>query len=148
MARRLFANLEIDWERLRLPALDSCENPLAGQGLALSLATFREEHLRSLPALRVLYCQAVARGVLTDSEANFIAFLSTAAHCLRVGVRPAALFAFCLRERRFDMTSLVDEDQACQALKRALAEELSQAGWLTPKPPQLKPRRLARRPHH
>ncbi len=129
---RLLEDLEIDWHRLRGPALDrdaAAASRDPGQGRRLTLENFRTGHLRSPAALEALYRQAVARGLLADSEAGFITFLSTAAYCLRVGRRPAALFVHLVKKRAFP-ASLTDEDRALAGLKRRLAWERERRRWL------------------
>lgn len=123
---RLFEGLEIDWQQFRGPALDRDAAGAAGGpgqgGPPLTLENFRSEHLRSPVALEGLRRQAVARGLLADSEADRIHFLATAAYCLRVGRRPAALFAHLVRRREFP-ASHADEERGWFAFKRHLAEE-------------------------
>src|SRR4051794_2332708 len=96
--RPLFENLEIDWEAFTGPAVDL--GPAVRRdaiGPSPSLNHIREDDLRSVSSLRILYGQALVRGLLVDSEARFFGFIATASYCLRVGDRPAALFAHLVR---------------------------------------------------
>ena len=132
---RLLENLEIDWHRLRGPALerDAIRPPRGpGQVGPLTLENFRSEHLRSSTALRALHRRAVARGLLPASEAGLIRFVATAAYCLRVGRRPAALFVHLVRRGIFP-ASLSDEDRALSALRRERAREREACSWLRPR---------------
>lgn len=118
--QRLFENIEINWDALALPGRTSEEGRLAPEscaGLAPSLRGVRAEDLASVASLEVLYGQAVAQGILADSEANFLGFLSTAAYCRRVGDDPPALFAHFIRNRHYPAT-LEDEDRAISAVKQ------------------------------
>lgn len=85
--------------------------------------------MSSVASLTVLYRQAVSRRLLADSEAALIAFHSTAAMCLRVGRRPAALFAYLAKRGEFPAT-LADEDLACQKLKREATTQRQKYPWL------------------
>ena len=123
---RLFENIEIDWQRLSEPNQDEREVRPAqegGPGTRLSLANFRDEHLRSLAALRRLYGLAAERGLIRDSEASFFRFLATVASCLRAGERPAALLKYLLERREFPAT-LEDEDRAMEPVRRERAAGL------------------------
>jgi hypothetical protein len=130
--RRLFQDLELDWRRLSGPPVPS---PVS-EGQGLTLARFRTPHLRSIPALRTLYAEAVSGRLLPESEASFIAFIATAAYCLRVGNRPAALFVHLLRARVLSAPTLKDEDRACAALRRHLARERRGSAFLRPSRPE------------
>lgn len=140
--RRLFENIEIDWERLRGPELDRGE-----QGLDLtpmrdgpSLRSVRTEHLRSVPDLLSLHEDAVARGFIKESEAGLIAFLTTAARCLRRGRNPAALFRYLAERGCLNSTTLEDEDYAYARLKMHRKAERSRASflkWKSTPPPEL-----------
>jgi hypothetical protein len=131
---RLFDKLVIDWEEFRGPravADSHARGPSRPPLPARTIETLRADELGDADVLRGAYRTAVARGLLADSEANFLAFLSTAAYCERVGVRPAALFLHLVRAGRFPAT-LEDEDRAVAALKRALSAERGACRWLKP----------------
>lgn len=87
------------------------------------------------PPRRRLECldeQAVHRGHLRDSEAGFIRFASTAAYCLRVGDKPAALFAYLVRAGEYP-AMLQDEVRAMEdspLARRIKALELWEASRL------------------
>lgn len=124
--------MEVDFERLKGPAVERAGRPSpvdSGQGAPVTLESFRAEHLGSVASLRALYRQAVSRGLVAESEGSLIAFCSTAALCLRVGRRPAALFVYLVKRGKFPAT-LADEDRACLALKRELAEGRNNPAWL------------------
>lgn len=127
VVRRLFENVEIDWDALTGPRWDASADPHPGP--TPSLGDIRDSDLSSLAELRILHHQAIQLGILPDSEAAFIGFLATAAYCLRVGDRPCALFAHCVRSGRYPAT-LEDEDRAMEQLKRDRASELGASGWL------------------
>lgn len=129
--QKLFDTVEIDWERLKGPTRNLGNNgsPGDGAGGSLSLESFRKEHLHSVPSLRALYREAVSRGLVADSEGGLIAFCSTAALCLRVGDRPAALFVYLMKRGEFPAT-LADEDRACSALKQHAAAQRKKLAWL------------------
>jgi hypothetical protein len=90
---------------------------------------YRAEHLRTIPALRTLFRDTTALGYLTRSEGGFIDFISTAEYRMKVGERPAALFAALVRRRVFDAASQKDEDRACANLKRFLFERRETSRW-------------------
>ena len=133
--RPLFENLEIDWEALTGPAVDRGPAPRPDAiGPSPSLNHIRDDDLRSVSSLRCLHGQAVARGLLADSEARFIGFFATAFYCLRVGDRPAALFAHLVRSGDYP-AALEDEDRALSALRQARAAETAARRWLAVKRP-------------
>lgn len=129
--QKLFDTVEIDWERLQGPARDPGNHGSPGEGVggSVSLKSFREEDLHSVPSLRALYREAVSRGLVADSEGGLIAFCSTAALCLRVGDRPAALFVHLMKRGEF-LATLADEDRACSALKQDAAVQRKKLAWL------------------
>ncbi len=130
--QRLFDRIEIDFERLKGPFVERDESRSAdgsGPGARLSLENARTEHLCSGGSLRYLYRQAVTRGLVADSEGGLIAFCSTAAFCVRVGRRPAALFVYLIK-RGLSPATLADEDQACSVLKRHIAAQRKNLAWL------------------
>lgn len=131
---RLFDNLVIDWEELRGPRAAGghhARRPARAPLPDRPIESLRAEELGAADVLRGAYRTSVARGLLADSEAGFLAFLSTAAYCERVGERPAALFLHLVRAGRFPAT-LEDEDRAVAALKRLLAAEGEARRWLKP----------------
>lgn len=135
----LLGRYEIDFERLSGPVTDRGENPSAidrEQGrVRLSLETFGNRHLRSIASLRELYRLAVVRGFVADSEGGFHGFLSTAAFCLRKGMRPVALMVHLLKTGEFP-ASLVDEDRADSALRRERARERERRPLLKERAPE------------
>lgn len=118
--RRLFDDIEPDWERLCGPGCPGpSEAPEASeQPDGLSLLSFTPEHLGSVPSLLALHRDAVARGLLPDSEDGLLGFLATAEGCLRRGRNPAALFRWLIEAGRFDRAAFQDEDVAHAAFKR------------------------------
>lgn len=133
--RQLFENMQINWEALVAPGVGSGpESRPDAMGPSPSLSDLRDDDLRSVPSLRVLYGQAIARGLLVDSEAGYFGFLATAFYCLRVGDRPAALFAYLVRTGE-SPAALEDEDRATAALREAWAAESQVRRWLAPKRP-------------
>jgi len=132
---QLFENVQIDWEALVAPGVGDGPDPRSdAMGPSPSLSDIREDDLRSVPSLRGLHGQAIARGLLVDSEARYFGFLATAFYCLRVGDRPAALFAYLLRTGE-SPAALEDEDRATAALREARAAESQLRRWLAPKRP-------------
>lgn len=129
--QKLFDTVVIDWERLQGPTIEPQNHgpPGDGAGGSVSLESFREEDLHSVPSLRALYREAVSRGLVADSEGGLIAFCSTASLCLRVGDRPAALFVYLMKRGEFPAT-LADEDRACSALKQHAAARRKKLAWL------------------
>lgn len=123
--QRLFDNIEINWDALALP--ENASEPLRHahtprQGASPTLRDIRDADLESVSSLDVLYGEAVGRGLLPDSEANFLGFFATASYCRRVGEDPAALFAHFVRSGQYPAT-LEDEDWAISALKRVREAE-------------------------
>jgi hypothetical protein len=136
---RLFENIEVDWRALSEPGQGEIQPASERrQGPQLSLATFNDEHLRSLSCVRALYRRAVARGIVGASEADSLKFLATVAYSLRAGRRPALLFRHLLRSHHFPAT-LEDEDRAVAALKRERAREQGRRHWLRLKPAESSP---------
>lgn len=118
-SRLLFDNFEIDWERLSGPELaretsqSEPENPP-------TLPTLKAEHLTSVSALLSLHRDAVARGLVPESEHALLGFLSTAQSCLRRGQNPAAMFRWLIKRGLWNEATLGDEDLAHAARKRYL----------------------------
>lgn len=130
--KRLFANMEIDWQRLNGPKV---AREVQSPAPEPSLRSIQMRDLSSIQALRTLYDQAVSRGLLTDSEANFVSFISTAAYCRRVGENPAALFVYLVNKGELT-SALQDEDRAIRELKEWRRSTSEKKEWLLPKRPQ------------
>ena len=126
---RLFANLVIDWQRLSGPKAAALAESSHNREYVPPLEALCSDDLRSAAVLRSAYRGGVARGILADSEAAFLAFLSTAAYCTRVGRSPAALFVHLVKHGRL-LASLKDEDTADRAMKQLLATEREAGRWL------------------
>jgi len=126
VSRRLFDNLEIDWERLQGPAIER-ETAKNAANLGVSgecdlpeptLRDVRMEDLRDTRRLLVLYDRAVEAGLVRDSEHMRIEFVSLAEHALAEGTtNPCGLFVYLVKNRRFDAITLRDEDRARLMLK-------------------------------
>ncbi|MBI1213748.1 MAG: hypothetical protein GC190_19995 [Alphaproteobacteria bacterium] len=129
--KRLFANMEIDWQRLNGPRIvREVQSPTPEP----SLRNIQPKDLSSIPALRTLYDQAVRYGLFTDSEANFVSFISTAAYCRRVGENPAALFVYLVNKAELT-SALQDEDRAIRELKEWRTNTSRTKDWLVMKRP-------------
>jgi hypothetical protein len=125
--RQLFDNLEIDWQRLsgpeiaREPAKNADKSEKAGEGELPepTLRNIRLEDLKDTRRLLVLYDQAVKTGLIKGSEHMRREFVALAEHALAEGtVNPCGLFAYLIKNGRFDAITLRDEDEAVARLKR------------------------------
>jgi hypothetical protein len=72
--------------------------------------------------LLALHQQARARGWLRGGEAEQLNVVAAAVHARRVGQTPCRLFVALLRDRRWEVITQEDEDQA-QALLRAQRDD-------------------------
>lgn len=126
MVRQLFDNLEIDWGRLSGPAIgrEAAKNAADREGTGEgklpepTLRDVRMEDLRDTNRLLVLYDRAVETGLIDDSEQMSLAFVALAEHALDRGTtNPCGLFAYLLKNERFDAITLRDEDRAVARLK-------------------------------
>jgi hypothetical protein len=82
--------------------------------------TLREVTLADLGdvgRLLVLYQQARARGWLRGGEAEQLNVVAAAVHARRVGQAPCRLFVALLRDRRWEVITQADEDQARRWLR-------------------------------
>jgi len=82
--------------------------------------TLREVTLADLSdvgRLLTLYQQARARGWLRGGEAEQLNVVAAAVHARRVGQEPCRLFVALLRDRRWEVITQEDEDQACALLR-------------------------------
>lgn len=126
MVRQLFDNLEIDWGRLSGPAVarDAAKDAANRDGAGEcnlpepTLRYVRMEDLKDTMRLLVLYDQAVKAGLIRDSEHMRLAFVALAEHALDRGTtNPCGLFAYLLKNGRFDAITVRDEDRAVARLK-------------------------------
>lgn len=116
---RLLENLEIDWRHFRGPELNrdgEVSESDGGQG-GPNLKDFDSDDLGSVASLLAIHRDAVARGLVPNSENGLLGFLSTAQSCLRRGRNPATLFRWLIEARIWNEASLEDEDVAHEALK-------------------------------
>jgi hypothetical protein len=78
----------------------------------------RAEDLKDTGRLLRLHGQAVARGVVTASEADRLRFVGAAEHALAIGrANPAGLFAYLVRGHCWRYLRQDDEDRAAARLK-------------------------------
>ncbi|WP_169981121.1 hypothetical protein [Tautonia rosea] len=126
MVRQLFDNLEIDWGRLKGPAIardaakdaENCDEAGEESLPEPTLRDIRMEDLRNTKRLLVLYDQAVKTGLIDDSEQMRLAFASLVEHALDWGTtNPCGLFVYLLKNGRFDAITLRDENRAAARLK-------------------------------
>ncbi len=84
-----------------------------------TFANVRPDDLTSTPRLLELFADAARRGfVRRDSERDRLNFTAAAHHAVRVGAKPAALFAHLVRRRKWLFITEADEQAAWQRLKR------------------------------
>jgi hypothetical protein len=92
--------------------------PEAGPLPPPRLDDVRVEDLEDTERLLDLHGQAVARGVVSSSEADRLRFVGAAEHALAVGqANPPGLFAFLIRGRLWRYLSGADEDRSIARLK-------------------------------
>ena len=95
-------------------------------------------HLRDDASLVVLYYQAVADGLIGDSEAGRLDFFALAERASSRGRNPGGLFRWLLVHKRFDFITLADEDAALQRLRvmrQGTREEYDRQSRVKPAPP-------------
>jgi hypothetical protein len=107
-------------ESLVLASRSSAGPPEASAARSMPPATLREVTLADLldvERLGVLHQQACARGWLRSGEAERLNVVAAAVHAQRVGHDPCRLFVALLRDRRWEVITQVDEDQARRLLR-------------------------------
>ena len=73
--------------------------------------------LGDVARLLALHQQAIARGWLQGGEAAQLNVVAAAVHARRVGLAPCRLFVTLLRDRRWEVITQEDEDQALALLQ-------------------------------
>jgi hypothetical protein len=73
--------------------------------------------LSDVARLLALHQHAIARGWLPGGEAAQLNVVAAAVHARRVGDAPCRLFVALLRDRRWEVITQEDEDQACALLR-------------------------------
>jgi hypothetical protein len=84
------------------------------------LADVRLEDLKDTGRLLDLYHQAVAKGLVTTSEADRLRFIGAAEHALAIATNPAALFAWLVLRGCWRYITQADEDRANARIKAHL----------------------------
>jgi hypothetical protein len=84
---------------------------------APKLADVRIDDLKSTSRLLDLHRQAVARGLVTASEADRLRFIGAAEHALAIATNPAALFAWLVLRGCWRYITGADEDSARRRLR-------------------------------
>jgi hypothetical protein len=84
---------------------------------APKLADVRLDDLKSTTRLLDLHRQAVARGLVTASEADRLRFIGAAEHALAIATNPAALFAWLVLNGCWRYITGADEDSARRRLR-------------------------------
>jgi len=95
------------------------------------------EDLRDIDRLLELFGQAVDRGLVTSSEADRLKFVAAAIHAQAVGSEPCRLFAWLINQRRFEVITQADEDEAHARLKRHQQTRYAVPAAPSPRPPAL-----------
>ena len=114
------------------PAAGVCKEQLGKP----QLRDVKLEDLRDTSRLLVLFEQAQARKLVDTSERTRLNFVAAAEHALAIGARkPPALFAWLLREQRFDFITQADEDAAVRRLKEHLHGKPSRSVAAAPSMP-------------
>jgi hypothetical protein len=85
-----------------------------------TLRDITRDDLKETGRLVTLFDQAVKAGLVSASEADRLKFMSAAVHAQAVGSEPPRLFAWLVRERRWNYITQADEDEAHSRLKRWL----------------------------
>ena len=89
---------------------------------AVRLGELQPGDLRSPDCLNELHEQAVDAGWISASEADRLRFFAAARHACRDGIRnPAGLFVATVREQRWRMLTLAEEEWARRALGQVRA---------------------------
>jgi hypothetical protein len=84
----------------------------------------RVEDLKDTGRLLGLLAQAVARGLVSSSEADRLRFVTAAEHALAVGKgNPPGLFVYLARGRLWRHSTQEEEDRASSRIKRELRGE-------------------------
>jgi hypothetical protein len=105
---------------LRSPAVPG-PGPARGDLPAPRLADVRGEDLKDTGRLLELHGQAVARGLVTVSEADRLRFVGAAEHALGIGrANPAGLFIYLVRGKLWRYLTQEDEDRASVRIKEFL----------------------------
>jgi hypothetical protein len=74
--------------------------------------------LGDVERLRDRYAEAVVRGIIENTEANWLRFMTAACHAIRVGQNnPAGLFASIVRRGQWLWLTQADEDAAIAVIK-------------------------------
>jgi hypothetical protein len=94
--------------------------PPAGPLPAPKLADVRPEDIKDTGRLLDLHRQAVAKGLVTASEADRLKFIGGAEHALAIATNPAALFAWLVLKGCWRYLTQADEDRANARLKAHL----------------------------
>jgi hypothetical protein len=81
------------------------------------LADVRIEDMKDTGRLLDLHGQAVAKGLVTASEADRLRFVGGAEHALAIATNPAALFAWLVLNRCWRYITGADEDSARRRLR-------------------------------
>jgi hypothetical protein len=93
------------------------DQPPAGPLPAPKLADVRIDDLKDTGRLLDLHRQAVAKGLVTASEADRLRFIGAAEHALAIATNPAALFAWLVLRGCWRYVTVEDEDRAAARLK-------------------------------
>lgn len=88
------------------------------------LRDVRREELDDAYALAARFRALVTSGALAVDERTRFAFFAAAARALRVARNPPAMFAAMVRENRWDVIGIEDEDRARVVLARLNGVEL------------------------
>jgi len=107
------------------------------------LQDIQAEDLRNTSRLLELHRQAVEAGRIGDSEAGRLDFFALAERARAHGNRPAALFAWLLREKRFGFITQADEDAAAHRLRALRNGPMPMPRSRGDDPPSTKPRDIA-----
>jgi hypothetical protein len=111
---------------------------------APTLRDITRDDLKETGRLVTLFDQAVKGGLVSASEADRLRFVSAAVHAHAVGSEPPRLFAWLVRERRWNFITQADEDEAHARLKRWMSPPveptsrrgLEALGSPVPRPPK------------
>jgi hypothetical protein len=94
------------------------KTPEKASSKAPTLRDITRDDLKETSRLVTLFDQAVKEGLISGSEADRLKFMSAAVHAQAVGSEPPRLFAWLVRERRWNYITQADEDEANSRLKR------------------------------
>jgi len=104
-----------------------------------TMANVVVDDLRDTDRLLGLFADAVSRGMVSQSDQDRIRFVAAAVHSLRIGDKPAALFASTVRNGRWLFISQDDESNAQRMLATHARRISGSAHIHTDKPPRPKP---------